>query len=44
MNIRRVLLIRQLFPEETFLASGIDPTDSGQPQLGALDILISFFY
>ena len=44
MNIRRVLLIRQLFPEETFLASGIDLTDSGQLQLAALDIEIIFFH
>lgn len=44
VNIHRVLLIRPLFPEETFLASGIVLTDSGQPQFVALDIEIVSFY
>ena len=44
VNIHRVLWIRPLFPEETFLASDIDLRDSGQSQLAALDIEINFFY
>jgi hypothetical protein len=44
VNIHRVLLIKLLFPEVTFLASGIDLTDSGQAELAALDIEIIFFY